>query len=118
VFPAACPPSRGIGVLEETEVVAMIRGHGIFLVRVRKNEEERADSAGHPPGTEVPCSRQQRLRHWAHLSAPRSQVGLRGGSVVMGQIGGGRPIQCTVLFFFLFSLPFSFPSFSKFKFKF
>jgi hypothetical protein len=53
-FPAAYPPSRGIGILEETEVVAMNHGHGIFLVRVRKNEEERADSAGpgisHTPG--------------------------------------------------------------------
>jgi hypothetical protein len=36
-------------------------------------------------------------------------LGPRGKHLLVGQIGGARPIQCTVLFFIFFSLLFSFP---------
>jgi hypothetical protein len=93
----------------------MIRGHGIFLVRVRKNEEERADSAGQPPGTEVPCSRQQRLRHWAHLSAPLSGWAARQMELSGPKYRQSAQLDAFLFFFYLFvSLFFLF----RFKFEF
>jgi hypothetical protein len=77
--------------------------------------EDETNSGGHPPGTEVPCSQQQRLPHWAHLSAPLSGWAARQMELSGPKYRQAAQLDALLFFFYLFlSLFFLF----RFKFEF